>query len=527
MTQSTAAEVRWDLSDLYAAPGDPAIEADLARAAALAREFAAQYRGRVAGLSAERLRSALEAYEGIHLVAYRPAGYAGLAFSTHTQDPQRQALLARVEEAMTEIHNELVFFDVELKAATEAAVEGWLAAPALQSYHHYLRAVRVFAPHTLSEPEERLAARLNLTGASAWDRLYTEVTGSLRFPVVVDGETRELTDAEARALRTSPDRDLRRRATEALAGGYAAQSKVLTFVFNTLFQDHKLRLDIRHYAQVIEPTALENELSPEVIEVLMAACEANYELAQEYYRLKAKLLGLEGDFRVHDLMAPYTREERKYTFSEARDLVLAAYDRFSPAFRARAEEFFTRRWIDAPPVPGKRGGAFCSGMTPDLHPYVLTNFTGRLDDVFTLAHELGHGVHFALAGRQTLVNYHPTTPMAELASVFGEILLANHLRAVETDPEVRRTVVSGMVEDAAATIFRQVMYTRWEQRAHGRRAEGVATADEYSAVWLEENRRLYGDTTIFEPLDRWGWIAIPHFVHYRFYCFSYAFGHLL
>jgi oligoendopeptidase F len=208
-------------------------------------------------------------------------------------------------------------------------------------------------------------------------------------------------------------------------------------------------------------------------------------------------------------------------------MVLDAFGSFHPRMAEAAASFFDRRWIDAAPRAGKRGGAFCSGMLPAYHPYVLVNFTGRLDDVFTLAHELGHGVHFYLARVQTPLNFSPTTPMAEVASVFGEILLAGRLRQKETDPLMRRQILGGMIEDVIATIFRQVMYTRWEQRAHARRAEGVATADDFSALWVEESARLYGGAVILDPLDRWGWITIPHFVQYRFYCYSYAFGHLL
>ncbi len=520
-------EITWSLEDLYQGPVDPQIEADLAVVDERARAFADQYRGKVTGLTPAQLLEALGRLEGIETLQYKPLGYASLAFAARTQDPQRQALIARVREWATRVSNRLVFFDVELKTAGEEEFGRFLAAPELAGYRHHLQTLRVFAPHTLSEPEERLFAQMRLTGAPAWSQLYTEVASSLLFPVEVDGEQRQLTDPEVRALRTRPDRDLRRRANEAIYTVYSANNRVLTYIFNTLFQEHKINLGLRSYSDPIEPTALSNELSPEVIELLLSTVEAHYGLAQEYYQLKAKLMGLEGDFQFYDLLAPLAREERRYDFDQARELVLEAFQRFHPTMRETAEEFFDNRWIDATPRRGKRGGAFCSGMLPAYHPYVLTNFTGRLDDVFTLAHELGHGVHFALARRQTPLNFSPTTPMAEVASVFGEIQLSRYLREQETDPLIRRAILSGMIEDAIATIFRQTMYTRWEQRAHARRAEGVATADEYSALWAEENGRLYGDSVKFGDLERWGWISIPHFVHYRFYCYSYAFGHLL
>lgn len=526
-TNKMDADVRWNLADLYASPTDPQLQADLDRSHQLALAFASRYRGRVASLSPAELLSALQEIESIYTLGYKPQGYAFLAFSAQTQDPQLRDLLSRVREASTQTFNELVFFEVELKAMPEEAFQRFLAAPELANYHHYLRQQRAFAPHTLSEPEERLLSQLRLTGAAAWSQLYTEITSALRFPIEVKGEHKELTDAELRALRTEPDRDLRRRATECLYTVYQNNGQVITYIFNTLFQDHKINVGLRNYSSVIEPNALENELSPEVIEGLMSAVEAHYPMAQEYLRLKAKLLGLSGDFHYYDVLAPYEAEERRYTFTEARELVLSSYERFSPRFRQIASEFFDQAWIDGMPRPGKRGGAFCSGLLPAYHPYVLTNFTSRLDDVFTLAHELGHGIHFELARQQTPLNYDPTIPMAELASVFGEILLARYLREREPDPALQRNILSRMIEEALSTIFRQVMYTRWEQRAHARRAEGVATPEDYGRLWMEESHRLYGDDVIFAPLDRWGWATIPHFISYRFYCYSYAFGHLL
>ena len=526
-TVNTEMEIAWNLDDLYLSPSDPQIEADLSRAAEMADAFAETYRGRIALMAPSELLEALRQLEEITTIAYKPAGYASLAFAAQTQDPRLQALVVKTRESTTQIFNRMIFFDVELKRLDEGTFSRLARAPELATYRHHLESLRVFAPHTLSEPEERIVAQMRLTGASAWSQLYTEVTSSLRFPVEVDGEVKQLTDAEARALRTRSDRDLRRRAGESLYTVYSANSKVLNYIFNTIYQDHRIGLELRSYSDPIEPTALSNELSPEVIEVLLSSVEAHYGLVQEYYRLKAAVLGLEGDFHYHDVLAPYQKEERRFSFDEAREMVISAFGHFHPRMAEIAEQFFANRWIDATPRPGKRGGAFCSGLLPAYHPYVLTNFTGRLDDVFTVAHELGHGVHFYLSRRQTPLNFSPTTPMAEVASVFGEILMATYLRQQEPDAATRRDILSGMIEDAIGTIFRQAMYTRWEQRAHRRRAEGVVTPEEYGVLWSEESRRLYGDSAILSELDRWGWITIPHFVHYRFYCYSYSFGHLL
>ncbi|HEX2988574.1 MAG TPA: M3 family oligoendopeptidase [Chloroflexota bacterium] len=520
-------EIVWKLDDLYLAPDDPQIDVDLSRAREMADSFSQRYRGKVADLDPAALLGALRELEEIITVGYKPMGYASLAFAAQTQDQSRQALVSRVREVTTDVSNRLVFFDVELKTMPEERFAPLAEAPELAGYRHHLETLRAFAPHTLSEPEERLFARMRLTGASAWSQLYTEVTSGLRFRVEVDGEVKELNDPATRALRTKPDRGVRERANDVLYSVYSDNSRVLTYIFNTLFQDHKLDVEARSFSSTMEPTALANELSPEVIERLLSEVEAHYSLAQRYYRTKASLLGLEGDFRYYDLLAPLRKEETRYDFDQAKEMVLNAFGEFHPRMRQISEQFFQNEWIDATPRLGKRGGAFCSGLLPAYHPYVLTNFTGRLDDVFTLAHELGHGVHFYLARQQTPMNYSPTTPMAEVASVFGEILLSKRLRESEQSPEMRLSILSGMIEDAIATIFRQTMYTRWEQRAHAARGKAVVPAEEYSSLWLEESQRLYGDSVIMGDLDRWGWVTIPHFVQYRFYCYSYAFGHLL
>jgi len=518
--------LEWNLADLYESPDDPRLTRDLARAAALAAAFATAHRGRVAAMRPPELASALGAFEEMMDLAYRPQLYASLLFAGNTGDEKAQALLDRTRQATTEAFNLVKFFDIEVKLLPAAAFEGLLAAPELAAFRHHLEAQRRFAPYTLSEAEEQLAEVKNLTGRAAFAQLYTEVSARIRIPLEVEGRVKEVNVAQARALRSSPDRVLRRRATDALMRAFEDQSHVLTFCFNTLFQDHALEVKKRGFSDVAHPTFLEDELPPEVVEALMSATERRYALAQRYLRLKAKVLGL-SDFSSHDLLAPLGKVEKKVPFAEGRALVLDSFGAFEPRFAQIAGEFFEKRWIDALPRPGKRDGAFCSGMLPALHPYVLLNYNDRLEDVSTLAHELGHGIHFYLSRRNGPLNFWATTPMAETASVFAELVLMRRLFDAEQDREVRRSMLALRIEDILATVFSQVSYTRWEQKAHARRAQGVAPAEEYSTLWMDERRRLYGDAVRFLPQDRWGWISIPHFIHHRFYCYSYAFGQLL
>lgn len=519
--------LRWDLSPLYPTPDSPALADDMRDIAKDAQAFADQYRGRVAKLAPADLLAALKTLEAFNSRMMRVHGYSMLAFSTDTQSPQTKDLLDKTRNWGTDLHNLLQFFDLELKAIPEADFQRLLAASELSRYHYFLTRERKFAPHTLTEPEERLMAVKAITGESAWSQLYEEISALIRVTVSIDGQPKEHTLEEARALATHPDRALRERARTAVMGAFAERSHVLTYIFNTVYQDHAQDVELRHYPSAIAPTLLGDDLDTAVIDALMTAVERAYPMAQRYFKLKAKALGL-ADFASFDTLAPYAKTERMVSFAEGRDLVLDAYESFSPDFARIAREFFDERWIDVPPEAGKRGGAFCAGLTPGLPTYVLLNWTDRLDDVSTLAHELGHGIHFVLAGEsQTPFNYHPITPLAETASTFGEIVLTNHLLAQEKDPAVRLQLLANRLEDAIGTIFRQVMYTRWELNAHARRAQGVVSDEDFSELWMTEHRKLYGDAVRMMDVDKWGWSSIPHIVLYRFYCYSYAFGQLL
>jgi oligoendopeptidase F len=518
---------RWNLASLYPSTTAPEIDADLAAAKALAGDFAARYQGTIASLDAEALAAALVAYETLLDRAYRPQMYASLASSVDTFDDATRSLQARTSESTTATMNLVRFLDVELAAASNEVVAAWRTAPALARFGHYLDRARLFAPHTLDRHVEGALATKDLTGRRAWSQLYNEVTAGFSFPFEVRGETRDRTLSEVRGLRMDADRDVRDRAQSAILERFERESPVIAFIVNTVYQDHRLENELRGYAEPVAPTLLDDELPRATLDALMTAVEDHYPVAQEYFRLKARALGLDR-LATHDVLAPYPEGERNVPWGDARAEVLRAFHALDPSMGAIAEAFFTEGRIDAEPRPGKRDGAFCSGMVPGLAPRVMLNYNGRLSDVSTLAHELGHGVHFALAGqRQSLLNYWPTTPMAETASVFGEMCLTRNLLATESDPAVRRQLLAARIEDALGTVHRQVCFTRYELEAHARRAKGVIPAQELCALWSRESERFYGDAVERSPRDAWGWAGIPHLIHYRFYCYSYAFGQLL
>lgn len=528
LTRTTAPSApRWNLADLYAGPDDPALERDLERSVSRARDFRRRYRGCVAHLSAEELAHAVKELEEISELAARYSAFAELLHAADVQPPAHGALLARTQETASTVRQELMFFDLEWIALDEDRARQLLRQPALAPYRHYLDKLRRYRSHVLSEPEERILEEKANTGPRALARMFDEELSLATFTVEYAGSRREMNESEVLALLYEPDRALRRAAAEGLSHGLAQQARRLGYIFNVLAQDHASDDALRRYSDPMESRHLSNEVDGSTVDALLATCEAHYALAQRYYRLKRSLLGLE-ELWDYDRYAPVGEPLPRVAWEEARQIVLEAFGEFSPRVRHIAEQFFTGQWIDAEIRPGKRGGAFSEPAVPSAHPYVLLNFSGRLSDVMTLAHELGHGVHQYLARSQGYLQMHAPLTMAETASVFGEMLVFHSLKERLASPGQRLALLCHKIEDTIATVFRQVCLTRFEQRVHRERREnGELAADRFCTLWLEENTRLYADAVQLSDGYRWWWSYIPHFIHTPFYCYAYAFGELL
>jgi oligoendopeptidase F len=526
-TGGPAAGVRWDLSHLYAGPDDPQIEKDLAGALAAANDFAARHRGRVASLGAAELARAVDELEAISEPAARVGAFAGLLFAADTQTPRNGALLQHVQERGTEIRNALVFFELEWLAVEAGRAEALLGDRALARRRHFLTAIRRYREHVLSEPEERVLAESHNTGSAAWSRLFDQIMADLAFEVSIGGEVRKLSEEETLALLYDADRETRRAAAAGLSAGLRTNARVLGFIFNILVQDKAADDRRRRYPHAMAARHLANEAKRESVDALLDACVARYDLVTRYYRLKARLLGLPS-LADYDRYAPLGGAEGQRSFAEAREIVTSAYRDFSPRMAEIAGRFFAERWIDAELRPGKRGGAFSASTVPAVHPYVLLNYTGNLRDVMTVAHELGHGVHQSLASTQGLFEQDTPLTTAETASVFGEMLVFRRLMREEKDPTVRLALLCRKLEDAFATVFRQVAMTRFEQALHAaRRAEGELPLERVNELWMDANRPMFGDSVELSDDYAWWWLYIPHFVHSPFYCYAYAFGELL
>ncbi len=516
---------RWDLQPLVYGEGADGALRLVEEAKAHAGEFAESRRGSLADIDAPALAAAMRELEEIYDRLGRAGSYASLAYSVDTQDPERGALLQRLRESGAEIETSLLFFDLEWNTLPDDRVEELLRSPELEFCAHHLRMLRRYRPHQLSEPEERVLTEADVTGRSAFARLFTEQTSAVTVDLPGAGDPVPLMEALSRLQ----DRDRESRAQTAASVTEALQPGLRTraFIFNTLLADKATKDRLRSYPHWLASRNLSNEAGDESVQALIDAVVGHYELARRWYRLKAKLLGLDR-LAYYDRMAPVADTDRRVGYADARELVLDCYRGFSDELGTVASEFFEGSYIDAPAEPGKRGGAFCAYAVPSAHPYVLLNYTSRPGDVLTMAHELGHGVHAALARPKGLFEFSTPLTVAETASIFGETIVLERLLEQAPDAAARLSLLAESLDGAVAAIFRQVAMNRFEHRIHTeRRGTGELSVDAFASVWLETQSDMLGDSV--EPSEDYGswWSYVPHFVDSPGYVYAYAYGNLL
>jgi oligoendopeptidase F len=527
---SSADRVAWDLVDLYASVDDPAINRDLDTALKRAQAFESAYRGKIdvlGGPPADALHAAVRELEGLFEQMDKPIIYASLVHAAKTDDPKHGALLARTREQRTVINKHLIFFDLEWVKVAGDAVQHLLAEPSLVRYRHYLEQKRAWRPHFLSEPEEKILEEKAITGRAAFVRLFDETVASLRFPFEHDGRTESLSLSQINAHLYDADRGARQAAAEGLTSGLRDNARLLTYLMNTLVLDHRSDCGLRRFDNPMGPRHLANEIAPSVVDALMTAAERYHGTVHRYYRLKARLLGVD-QLYDYDRYAMLFPDLPSCDWPTARSIVQESYEAFSPRAGSIIREFFDKNWIDAELRDGKRGGAFSSSTVPSVHPYILMNFTDKLRDVMTLAHELGHGLHQYLSRGVGYLQCDTPLTTAEMASVFGEMLTFQRLQQRYPEPRVRLGMLCSKIEDSFATVFRQVVLTRFEQSLHQARHErGELTTEQINELWLAANRPMHGDVVQLTDGYGWWWSYIGHFVHVPFYCYAYAFGELL
>lgn len=519
----------WDLTDLYAGPDDEALSADLESAATQSREFQADYQGKIKEIAEKpdggaQLAEAVKRYEAINDALGRIASYGQLLYSFDNQNPVHAKLHGDLMERITTISSDLLFFSLELNRLDDAQIDRCLEDEALAYYRPWVEDLRVERPYQLSDDLEKLFHDKSVVGRGAWSRLFNETMTALRFDV--EGETLALEPTLNLLQSNNPEK--RKTAAAAIEKVLSENLRLFTQVTNTLAKDKEIADRWRKFEDVADSRHLSNRVEREVVEALVEAVRGKYPaMSHRYYSLKAKWLGMER-LNYWDRNAPLPNEiEREIPWNEARETVLSAYEGFSPKMREIAEPFFDKGWIDAPLRPGKAQGAFSHPTVPSAHPFVLINYQGKPRDVQTLAHELGHGVHQVLAGKQGALMAPTPLTLAETASVFGEMLTFQTLLDKAKSPQERQLMLAAKVEDMINTVVRQIAFYCFERKVHEARQGGELTSDQLNQFWLEVQGESLGPA--IEMNDGYGvyWSYVPHFIHAPFYVYAYAFGDCL
>jgi oligoendopeptidase F len=521
--KTKAENVTWDLSDLYEGADDKNLQSDKKNVLRKAEDFAKKYHNSVKNLDVSSFNDALHEYEEIIEKIGKIASFAHLQWAADTSEASYGKLMQEANELASAIQQKLVFFDVEWLALDDEKAQKMIDSKELSDYRHYLEASRRYKPHTLSEKEEQILSAKAVTGRAAWNRFFDETLGEARFEL--DGE--QLTQQQALSKLHDPDRELRKRAHQSLTGTFSDMSHRLTFIFNTILADKQTDDRLRKYPAWISARNLANEIEDQTVETLIQAVTNRYDLVHRFYRLKKEQLGYD-HFYDYDRYAPLLENPKAVSWDEAREIVENTYQDFHPEMGTIVSRFFNNHWIDAAIKPGKRGGAFAASTVPSVHPYVLLNYDGKIRDVQTLAHELGHGIHQYLSREQGVLQADTPLTTAETASVFGEMLVFQTLLSELDEPGEKLALLMGKIDDTIATVFRQVSMNRFEDAIHTkRREEGELTTSDFSSLWRQTQQAIYGHSVeLTEGYDLW-WSYIPHFLHTPGYVYAYAFGELL
>jgi oligoendopeptidase F len=519
----------WRLDDLYSGMDSPAFAADSARAADEAKAFAGAYRGKLESVArseplGDKLAEAVTRYEAVQDLVGRLISYAGLVYAGDTSDPVRAKFYGDVQQRVTDIAGDLLFFELELNRLDDGLLEAALHSPALAHYRPWLDDIRRERPHQLSDEIEQLFLEKSVSGVAAWNRLFDETISALRFKF--EGE--ELTLEPLLAKMQDPDEGKREEAANALAETLGANLRTFALITNTLAKDKEISDRWRKFADIADSRHLANRVERDVVDALVDAVTNSYpRLSHRYYKLKARWFGKD-QLNHWDRNAPLPdAPERTFTWSAAKDTVLDAYRGFSPRMADIAKRFFDEGWIDAPVRPGKAPGAFAHPTTPSAHPYVLVNYLGKPRDVMTLAHELGHGVHQTLAAPNGALMAPTPLTLAETASVFGEMLTFRALLAATTDPATRKAMLAAKVEDMLNTVVRQIAFYIFERKVHTERKQGELTSDDICRLWMSVQGDSLGPAIKLGPGYENYWAYIGHFIHSPFYVYAYAFGDCL
>jgi oligoendopeptidase F len=515
---------RWSLNDLFPSNESKEIKKTFDDLEGLICNFELHREKLSENIDSILFISIVKELETITKIIQRIGGYAELWFTEDTQNQAAQSMVAQMEQLAAEVSNRVLFFSIWWKSINDKTASNLMEGTG--DYYYWLEEMRHFKPYTLTEPEEKIINIKDVTGSSALINLYDAFTNRYTFNLTIAGEHKEITRGELMSFVRMPDADVREQAYQELYRVYGNDGPILGQMYQSRIRDWRNELiNLRGYKTPISPRNLHNDIPDTVVETLLDVCVKNTGVFQRFFDLKARMIGM-GKLRRYDIYAPITKSKKEFTFDKTVSLIFDSLDQFDPIFTQMAKRVLDEKHVDSQVRKGKRSGAFCATINPELTPWVLVNFQGRSEDVATLAHELGHAIHSMLASNHSIFTQHACLPLAETASTFGEMLLVDRLLEEEKDNSVRRDMLFKQVDDSYATIMRQAYFALFEKTAHQMISEG-SSVDKLSEAYLENLRNQFGESVLIADEFKWEWVSIPHIYHVPFYVYAYTFGQLL
>ena len=525
---------RWDLTDLVEDPSSNEFSSFLKSIENMLADFEKKRPSLRPDISSAEFESLIHMLEGISEKLSIASGYAHLRYYADTSSNESSALVTKIETLASSIGNRALFFDLWFKKGLDDQNAARLIEAAPEVYREYLRHKRLVAKYSLSEPEEKIINTLEVTGTGALVKIYDKMTSGFEFSMQVRRGRKTIVkkfDNKEKlvSLVRSPDHREREAAYKALLQVYKKNSGVLGDIYqNIVIQWRDEAVSMRGYKSPISVRNTANNLDDATVGALLAACRKNASVFQDYFREKARMLGMK-KLKRFDLYAPISTkasDSKKFAYGKAVSSVLDTFGGFDPQFRRMAERVFAERHVDSEIRKAKRGGAFCYTVAPKITPYVLLNFDGKTRDVSTLAHEFGHAIHSMMAEDKPITVSHAPLPLAETASVFAEMLL-NEKLAENMSAKERRFLLAEQIDDLYATIMRQAYFTLFEVEAHRAIGEQSATIDTVAKIHMDNLKEQFGSSVAISQEFEWEWVYIPHFYHTPFYTYAYSFGNLL
>ena len=510
----------WNLSEIYKDIKDPNIGKDIKEISKLSNEFLKKWKGRIKELSATDFVNCIEKYQAINESIYKIGTHSSLTFATNMEDPEISRYNSSISDQITEILSSLIFFTLELSKIDDKTIESWMKENSAQKWQPFITILRKRNPYLLDPLVEEILIEKSATGRAAWVRLFDETSAALRFPFRKD----LLSEAEILNLLSDSDPENRKIAGKSLSDILDKNKRIFAMILNVISRDRYIEDNKRGFQRIMSSRNLDNDVEDEVVDALVNTVDkAMPKLTHRYYKWKAKQFGKSKlDWWDRNAPLPQT-SENPIKWVDAKNIILDSFSSFHPKISNLAELFFKNNWIDASVRQGKASGAFAHPSVPSLHPYILVNYQGKIRDVMTLAHELGHGVHQILAAKNGLLMAETPLTLAETASVFGEMLVFRKLLD-ESSVEQKKQLLAGKIEDMLNTVARQIGFHQFEVKFHEARIKSELTPDEISDIWMETQSHAVGPYVNLNKDYRVLWGYIPHFVHTPFYVYAYAFG---